>query len=209
MSNAQPAAAERVTEADREFLARKIHEVGAVLRQPVVLSSGRPSNYYVNLRLLTLSPYLAAVVRVILRRSAEVDPVLRHIAIGRYHDTSELPITCMAGVLAAGAPLVAGCVTLADYPLKGLLIRREAKGHGTRDLIEGPYNERDVALLVDDVATSGDTFVHAARVLCDAGIRVAGALAILDRTGETGPRLAQFDVPFKAILTPRDLGIEE
>jgi orotate phosphoribosyltransferase len=67
-------------------------------------------------------------------------------------------------------------------------VRKEAKGHGTGKLIEGPFQSGDRVAVVEDVITTGGSALRAAEAIQQAGGRVAGVLALVDR--EEGGREA-------------------
>jgi orotate phosphoribosyltransferase len=73
-------------------------------------------------------------------------------------------------------------------PLRAFTVRKEPKTHGTRRLIEGPFQEGDRVAVIEDVITTGGSALKAARAVTDAGGTVLGVLALVDR--EEGGREA-------------------
>jgi len=59
--------------------------------------------------------------------------------------------------------------------------RREVKEHGTRRAIEGPFRIGDVALVVDDLITRGDSKLEAIAPLEEAGLSVHDVVVLIDR----------------------------
>ena len=94
--------------------------------------------------------------------------------------------TSYVGGLTLGAdPLVSGValVSALDSRLvNGLIVRKEAKGHGTQAYIEGllPPEGTKVTVL-EDVITTGGSAIKAATRLRDAGYIVERVVAIVDR----------------------------
>lgn len=68
-------------------------------------------------------------------------------------------------------------------PIPAFIIRKEPKKHGTQNWIEGEKNLKPgmVAVIVEDVVTTGASSLKAVEKARDAGLRVAGILAIIDR----------------------------
>lgn len=140
----------------------------AYFKEKITLSSGKESDYYIDARLVTLSPqgvYLAA--RLILNeiRNDEVD------AIG--------------GPTLGADPMIGAIAILslqAGNPKNTFIIRKSAKTHGKQRQIEGPLlREGSRVVLIDDVATTGKAFVESIDVLTTAGVQIHKAICIVDR----------------------------
>jgi orotate phosphoribosyltransferase len=92
----------------------------------------------------------------------------------------------VAGVELGGCPLasaVALTSALHGRPLDALYVRKEAKDHGTKKLVEGDKSLRigtRVALL-EDVITTGGSTLNAIAKLEDAGAKVVGVVVLVDR----------------------------
>ncbi|HSA55257.1 MAG TPA: orotate phosphoribosyltransferase [Gemmatimonadaceae bacterium] len=140
------------------------------------LASGRESSHYVDARLTTMSPEGLALIgplalRTIRGRGWALDAV---------------------GGLTLGADPIAYAIAYASVsqpPLvRAFTVRKEAKQHGTGRLVEGPLQRGDRVVVVEDVITSGGSALRAAQAVQDAGARVTGILAVVDR--EEGGREA-------------------
>jgi orotate phosphoribosyltransferase len=88
-------------------------------------------------------------------------------------------------------------------------VRKEQKSRGREQWIEGTRLEPGTrVLLVDDViSTGGSTEIALERVVA-AGAVVAGVIPMVDRGDVAAKRFAKRGVPFAALVTYRDLGIE-
>ena len=165
-------------------------------RGTFTLASGRSSHYYVDGRKITLSAQGAAVIGA---------GVLELIAGG--------PEVDAVGGLTMGADPIVGA-TLALAPgaglshLRGFLVRKEAKGHGTGKLVEGPLEAGSRVAIVDDVATTGGSSLQAVDAVEAIGCKVVVVIAVLDRLEGAAAAFAQRGLPFRALLTIRDLGVE-
>jgi orotate phosphoribosyltransferase len=161
-----------------------------------VLASGRTSHYYVDGRTVTLSAEGAAVVG---------EGVLDLLA--------DLPGVAAIGGLTMGAdPIVGAALAVAGAGvrpgLKGFLVRKEAKGHGTGKLVEGPVGPGMDVAIVEDVATTGTSALQAVDAAEALGCRVVGVIALLDRLEGAAEAFAARGLDFRALVTIRDLGVE-
>jgi orotate phosphoribosyltransferase len=96
------------------------------------------------------------------------------------------PVVAVAGVELGGCPL-ASAVALTSFtrgaPLDAVYVRKDAKDHGSRRLVEGSDQlpAGSSVVLLEDVVTTGGSTLKAATKLRDAGYRVAGVVALVDR----------------------------
>jgi orotate phosphoribosyltransferase len=65
--------------------------------------------------------------------------------------------------------------------IRAFTVRKEAKAHGTGQLIEGPFANGDRVAIVEDVITTGGSALKAAAAVQAAGGVVKGVLAVIDR----------------------------
>lgn len=132
-----------------------------------VLSSGQRSNYYINGKLVTLHPIGA-------------------LATGRLLLSMLPPDTqAVAGLTLGADPIVTAVSVVSAYenrPIPALIIRKEAKGHGTKAYIEGPELEAGANVMVlEDVVTTGGSAMKAVTRLREAGYRVDRVISLVDR----------------------------
>lgn len=132
-----------------------------------VLSSGQRSSYYMNGKQVTLHPEGAlATGRIIL---------------------SQLPIDtqAVAGLTLGADPIVTAVSVVSAYenrPIPALIVRKEAKGHGTMAYIEGPSLPTGASVVVlEDVVTTGQSAMIAVERLRQAGYSVNQVIALVDR----------------------------
>ena len=132
------------------------------------LSAGGTSNYYFDGRLLTLDPegaYLTAKCLI---------PIV-----------NKSGANFIAGPTLGADPIVASVAAvsyLEKTPISALIVRKEAKGHGTQAWIEGPLPPVGSKVVVlEDVVTTGGSAIKAAEKLRDAGYIVERVVAIVDR----------------------------
>src|SRR5438309_1515813 len=138
------------------------------------LASGRTSHYYVDGRKVTLSAMGAALIG-----AAMLDQI------------AALPEVAAVGGLTMGAdPIVGATLAVAGArgrtALRGFLVRKEAKEHGTGQLVEGPLAPGATVVIVDDVATTGGSSLQAVAAVEAMGCTVACGIVALDRLEGAG-----------------------
>ncbi len=160
------------------------------------LASGRTSHYYVDGRKVTLSAAGAAV-----------------IGAGVLERLSGYPEVVAVGGLTMGAdPIVGATLGLAGASgrddLRGFLVRKEAKSHGTGNRVEGPLEPGATVAILDDVATTGGSSIQAVEAVEAIGCRVAVVIVVLDRLEGAAAAFEARGLRFESLLTIRDLGVE-
>jgi orotate phosphoribosyltransferase len=180
---------------DRELLI-KLLQRDALKRGRFTLASGRTSHYYVDGRKVTLGAKGAALVGA---------GVLELLAEG-------FKVNAIGGLTMGADPIVGATLALASLTgqghLRGFLVRKEAKGHGTGKMVEGPLEPGSTVAIVDDVATTGGSSLQAAEIVQAMGCKVAVVIAVLDRLEGAAAAFAKRGLAFRALLTIRDLGVE-
>ena len=156
-----------------------------------VLSSGQQSSYYINCKPVTLHPEGAlATGRLLLSMlSADVEAV--------------------AGLTLGADPMVTAVSVvsaLGDRPIPALIVRKEAKGHGTMAYIEGPtLSEGATVVVLEDVVTTGKSAMQAVERLRGAGYKVDRVLSLIDREQGGAEFYRSVGLDFEAVFTIQDL----
>jgi orotate phosphoribosyltransferase len=153
-----------------------------------ILSSGQPSSYYVNSKLVTLHPYGALWTGQVLLSMLPPDVV----AVG--------------GLTLGADPIVSAVSVVSAYenhqPITALIVRKQPKGHGTADWIEGPVLEAGAKVVVlEDVVTTGKSAMLAVERLRLAGYQVDRIISLVDRNQGGAELYAQEGLEFNAIFT--------
>ena len=116
------------------------------------------------------------------------------------------------GGMAIGAdPITAAIITVAGQrgiAMRGFIVRKEAKTHGTGRDVEGPIEDGDQVYIVEDTVTTGGSSLRAIEKAEAAGLRVKGVLAVIDRLEGGREAFAERGYSLRTLLTVRDLGIE-
>ena len=126
--------------------------------------------------------------------------------------TSRPEINAVGGLTMGADPIVGATLALAGEAglghLRGFLVRKETKTHGTGNLIEGPLEPGSTVAILDDVATTGGSSLQAALAVEAIGCKVAVVIVVLDRLEGAAAAFAARGLPFHPLLTIRDLGVE-
>lgn len=132
-----------------------------------VLSSGLRSSYYVNKTQVTLHPQGALFIgRILLSMLPKDTQAVAGLTLGAD------PIVTAVSVISA----------LENRPIPALIIRKEAKGHGTKAYIEGPNLPSGAKIVVlEDVVTTGQSAMKAVTRLRDVGYTVEEVISLVDR----------------------------
>lgn len=122
------------------------------------------------------------------------------------------PLPKAVGGMAIGAdPITAAVITIAGVrgqSIKGILVRKESKKHGTQQFIEGPVSPGDEVVIVEDVVTTGGSSLEAIEK-CEAfGLKVKRVIAIIDRLEGGANAFTSRGYSFASLLSIRDFGIE-
>lgn len=166
----------------------------AILRGTFKLVSGRTSSYYCDGKQVTFSGEGLALIADALER-----------------EVSDVKFDAIGGMDMGATPIVAALALALHQrgrPMPSFIVRKEAKGHGTRKAIEGVLPKTPVrVLMIDDVVTSGDSILKAIAAVREAGHEVVLAVSILDRDGGGEAALAKVGVPYRPLVTIAELGI--
>jgi len=181
------------TTPSRNRLARLLAD-HAVIRESVVLASGRRSSYYIDCRQVLLDP-----------EGAELSGQLC------WEILASSDVRAVGGLTLGADPLVCAVSAAAwseDHRVTGFFIRKESKKHGLQQWVEGPFIEEGTPVaVVDDVLTSGGSLATAIEKTRQAGGVVVAAIVVIDR--EEGGRevIEQLldGAPLYALFTAKEL----
>ena len=184
-----------MTDQDDSLVAlRALLAARSARRGQFTLASGRTSTLYIDARLTTMSPEGLALIGPlglhVLRRAAwRVDA---------------------AGGLTLGADPIAYAIAYASALegrglMRAFTVRKEAKTHGTGQLIEGPFRNGDRVAVIEDVITTGASALRAVEAIRVAGGLVAGVLALVDREEGGREALERAGLEVRSLTCARDV----
>jgi len=178
---------------DRQRLLHLLREL-SFERRSVTLASGRPSDFYIDCRRTALTAeghYL--IGRLMLESVRRLCPDVRAV-----------------GGMTLGADPLASAISLTSYlaaqPLSAFIVRKEPKGHGTGQWIEGRalLVKDDRVAIVDDVVTTGGSTLQAIQRVREDGLVPAGAFALVDRNEGGAEAIQAEGVSFSALYDRSD-----
>jgi len=164
-------------------LVRALRDADAVKYGEFELSHGGTSEYYVDKYVFETNP---RCLELIAEAFAE-----------RVGDTK------LAGVALGAVPLVA--VTSVETGLPYVIARKEQKEYGTGNRIEGALEPGEEVVILEDIATTGQSAVDAAEALREAGAVVDRVLVVVDREEGAAENLAAHDLELSSLVTASDL----
>lgn len=162
-------------------------------RKRVVLASGRESDFFIDCKQTILTAAGHAYVGELM-----------------FDALAGLPACeAVAGVELGGCPL-ASAVSLISHqrgrPLPALYVRKEAKDHGSRRVIEGDraLSPGLAVVILEDVITTGGSTLKAVDKLTHAGANVVGVVALVDRLEGGAEAIAAAGLPLVSLYTRAD-----
>jgi len=135
--------------------------------EPFTLSSGLKSNYYFDCKKTSLDP--------------EGMDLIGNIVFDMLKDSA---IDAVGG-LSLGADPIANSIALVSFqqgrPINPFIVRKDAKGHGTKSRIEGNVKAGDRVAILDDVVTTGASTITAIEAAREAGLVIDRVIVLVDR----------------------------
>ncbi len=156
------------------------------------LASGKKSSYYVNSK------------KVLFHAEA-----ITLLGEALYESTIDLTFAAIGGLEVGAIPMAAAALTAFHRhgrELEGFFVRKQAKAHGSTELIEGQVNPGDGVVMIDDVLTTGGSVIKAIEAVEARGAKVLRVVCICDRLQGAAEALKNYD--YRPIFTVRDFGIE-
>jgi orotate phosphoribosyltransferase len=157
------------------------------------LASGKKASYYLDCRKLTLDSEGANV-----------------IAAGILDAFGDDFPDAVGGMAIGADPITAAVITCAwqqGKPIKGFIVRKEAKAHGTGQQVEGPIESGQSAVMVEDVVTTGGSSLKAIQYAREFGLKVDRIFTIVDRGENSAEIFGEVGVKFESLLHVSDLGV--
>jgi orotate phosphoribosyltransferase len=173
-----------------EIVSRRSFSTGGETR----LVSGRSTNFYFNMKPTMLDPeggHLIAVLILDALQGSDVD---------------------LIGGLEMGAVPLAVAVAVSSqikgWPLRAFFVRKQAKEHGAKKLVEGLAPGETLQgkriVVLEDVTTTGGSAMKAIEALRAEGASIDRVITVVDRLEGAAETFKAAGVPFQALLTVAD-----
>ena len=166
-------------------------------RRKVVLSSGKESDFYLDLRTTMMRPRGIELAGKLLFERLQSGP----------------RVDSVGGMVVAAVPVVAGVLLAAARAggewneLLGFFVRKEAKKHGLGKQIEGAFAAGQTVALVEDTMTTGGSTLEALDAVTEAGGKVTRVLCIVDRGEGAAGAFAARGLTLEALFGRDDLPV--
>jgi orotate phosphoribosyltransferase len=177
-------------------LRRKRERLIAIMRRQsllqnrnFVLASGRSSNFFFDMKRTMLDPEGAALLADLLFDAIKAEDVEY---IGGL-ETGAIPI--VAALCARSWP---------EKPLKGFFVRKENKGHGTDQRIDGLLERGSKVILFEDVTTTGGSAMQAVNQARQLDCAVLKVVSVVDRLEGAEENFRAAGIRFESVFTWRD-----
>lgn len=176
---------------EREKLLEIIKDKSLMKGKGFVLSSGVSSSYFFDMKKTMFDPEGANLI------TNQIHKIIKNEQVD-----------AIGGQVIGAVPIVS-LVCAKSFETNRLIpafiVRKELKGHGTNQLIDGnlPKNARHV-ILVDDVTTTGASVLTAVDAVTAAGCQVSKIITIVDREEGAGEKMQSRGLSFVALYTRSD-----
>lgn len=129
-----------------------------------ILASGKKSKYYIDVKKAITKPRILKMIS---------NNIIEYMKANNIRPDY---ISCIE----LGAVPIGTAVSLeTELPL--IIIRKAGKNHGIKNRIIGDPEKKKVALLVEDVTTTGGSVISAVKVMRNEGLIVENVISIVDR----------------------------
>jgi orotate phosphoribosyltransferase len=175
------------------------------------LSSGGTSDYYIDCRVTTLHAEGARLIARLVMDTI-VEKRWKPQAIGGLTMGADPIVTAVsilsAQMLQTRAPARTKTVPEEDDYIHGFLVRKEEKGHGTGQRIEGYRKKMARVVIVDDVCTTGGSTIQAIQAAREFDFDIKGVICLVEREeagGRANVEKAAAPAPFLSLFTAREI----
>ena len=150
----------------REKLLAIISRASLLRGREFRLTSGGSSNFFIDLKKTMLDPEGASLLADLLFDKIRAEDV-----------------DCIGGMETGAIPIVAAvCMrSWPEKPIKGFFIRKEAKGHGTDQRVDGLLERGSRVILFEDVTTTGSSVMRAVDQTRLFQCTILKVIAVVDR----------------------------
>jgi len=144
------------------MLNQQLIDCGAVKFGKFILTSGKESNYYIDIKQASTNPH------VLFDISCEMEKIIK----GKKYDR-------IAGMELGAVPIAVALSLKTKIPF--VIIRKGERTHGTGKQIEGDFRTGDTFIVVEDVTTTGQSSKKTIDIIKNAGGKADCVITVVDR----------------------------
>ncbi|PIZ74767.1 orotate phosphoribosyltransferase [Candidatus Peregrinibacteria bacterium CG_4_10_14_0_2_um_filter_43_11] len=170
----------------KKEIALSLHEIGAVKFGNFTLKSGIQSPIYIDLRVLVSYP-----------------KVLKQISTAMIEIAKGLTFDLIAGIPYTALPIATTISVSEDWPM--VYARKEVKDYGTKEKIEGHFEEGQTVLIVDDLITTGGSKFETIEPFTASGLKITDFVVLVDRQQGGGRLLEEKGYKLHSVLGINEL----
>jgi orotate phosphoribosyltransferase len=181
--------------AERARLIEIIKHLSVETGRTFKLASGRTSDFYCNLKPTMMDPEGAYLLGRLIAEAID-----------------DIEADLVGGLEIGAVPLATATAAMSfarGRPRRAFFVRKQAKDHGTQNLIDGLRRGETVAakrvIILEDVTTTGGSSMKAIEAVKAAGASVALVLTVVDRQEGAAETFRAAGVPFRALITASEL----
>jgi orotate phosphoribosyltransferase len=173
----------------RERLIAIIRRQSLLQNRDFVLVSGRSSNFFFDMKRTMFDPEGAALLADLL-----------------FDAIKDEDVECIGGLETGAIPIVTALCARSwpEKPLKGFFVRKENKGHGTDQRIDGLLQRGSKVILFEDVTTTGGSAMQAVNQARQLDCTVLKVVSVVDRQEGAEENFRAAGIRFESVFTWRD-----
>ncbi len=158
--------------------------------QAFQLTSGKKTAYYIDCKKVSLNAEGAALIGAAI-----------------FERIKDLPVEGVGGMTLGADPIATAVSVVSFYkkhPIPAFIVRKEPKGHGSRQQIEGKLANKAKVVVVEDVVTTGGSTLRTLEILKKVGHPVLKVIALVDRKEGGTEAISKTGVAFESLFTLDD-----
>ncbi|MFP4654440.1 MAG: orotate phosphoribosyltransferase [Methanohalobium sp.] len=173
-------------ESNNKDLIAALRNCGAIQIGDFTLSSGKKSNYYIDIKKASTEP---STLKLIGKKAAELIKSMKVDSVG--------------GVELGGVPIATAVSLESGLPM--ILIRKTSKGYGTGEMLIGQLGKGNKVVMLEDVTTSGGSVKNAVSNIRDEGGNIDTVITVVDREEGAKENLKSIGIELVPLIKASDL----